>query len=115
MAVNPPEDGLPSAAELGRHLMQVRERGGVKQAELARKISLSQAVLSRIESGERAVSLGEVEDILAALGTAEAAEMSRALHRRWRVLPRPPLDHPDQDLMWTAEEVAMQLAGVRGR
>src|ERR1700728_2170389 len=58
MAVNPPEDGLPSAAELGRHLMQVRERGGVKQAELAREGSLSQAELSRIERGERALGRG---------------------------------------------------------
>lgn len=33
--------------------MQVRERSGVKQAELAKRVSLSPAVLSRIESGDR--------------------------------------------------------------
>ena len=33
--------------------MQIRDRAGIKQAELARRVTWSQAVLSRIESGER--------------------------------------------------------------
>ncbi len=98
--------------ELGRHLMQVRERADVKQAELAKRVSLSQAVLSRIESGERAVSLQEVEDILAQLATPEASELSKALQRSWEVLPRPPLDHSDQDLLWEAEQAARELVAL---
>ena len=45
-----------SSLELGRHLTQVRERAGIKQAELARRVTWSPAVLSRIESGERALA-----------------------------------------------------------
>ena len=101
--------------ELGRHLMLVRERGGVKQAELAKRVSLSQAVLSRIESGDRPVSLQEVQDILAQLPTPEAAELSKALQRTWKVLPRPPLDHADQDLLWDAELAARDLVALRDR
>ena len=41
-----------SQEEVGRRLTQVREAAGIKQAELARKITWSQAVLSRVESGE---------------------------------------------------------------
>lgn len=99
--------------ELGRHLMQVRERCGVKQAELARRVSLSPAVLSRIESGERTVSVQEVQDILAQLDTPQAAELALALQRTWTVLPRPPLDHPDQDALWDAEQAARELVELR--
>lgn len=88
-----------SPIELGRHLMQVRERSGIKQAELAKRVALSPAVLSRIESGDRPVTLEEVRDILAQLATPEASDLAKALARSWRVLPRPPLDHPDQDLL----------------
>ena len=101
--------------ELGRHLMQVRDRSGMKQAELARQVSLSQAVLSRIESGERPVSLDEVRDLLSAIGTTEATTLSAALGREWSVLPRPPLDHADQDLIWSAECVARDLIELRDR
>lgn len=104
-----------SPSELGRHLFQVRERSGVKQADLAKRVSLSPAVLSRIESGERTVSLDEVQDILTQLATPEATELSKALQRAWQVLPRPPLDHADQDLLWEAEQVARDLVALRDK
>lgn len=100
-------------AELGRHLMQVRDRSGMKQAELAKRVSLSPAVLSRIESGERSVTVQEVQDILAQIATPEAAEMSKAINRAWKVLERPPLDHPDQELLWEAEQIAGELVALR--
>lgn len=102
-----------NAVELGRHLMQVRERSNIKQSDLARRVSLSPAVLSRIESGERPVSLDEMQDILTQLGTAEAQELAKALQRQWKVLPRPPFDHKDQDLLWEAESVACELVNLR--
>ena len=109
------QDLALNPVELGRHLMQVRERGGVKQAELAKRVSLSQAVLSRIESGDRPVSVQEVQDILAQLATPEAAELSKALQRSWKVLPRPPLDHSDQDILWEAEQAAVALVALRDK
>lgn len=109
------QDMMYSAAELGRHLMQVRDRAGMKQAELAKRVSLSPAVLSRIESGERSVTSQEVFDILAQINTAEASELTKALHRAWKVLDRPPLDHPDQELLWEAEQVAEELVALRDK
>ncbi|GAB4062389.1 helix-turn-helix transcriptional regulator [Uliginosibacterium sediminicola] len=102
-----------SPFELGRHLLLVRERSGVKQADLAKRVSLSPAVLSRIESGDRPVTLEEVQDILTQLATPEAEDLAKALRRSWRVLPRPPLDHADQDLLWEAEQVARELVVLR--
>lgn len=101
-----------SSLELGRHLMYVRERADIKQAELARRVTWSPAVLSRIESGERAVAVEELDQLLEAIDTPEAKQLKAALGRQWVVIKRPGLDHPDQDLLWSAEEVAQQLRSL---
>ncbi|WP_330440573.1 helix-turn-helix domain-containing protein [Micromonospora sp. NBC_00821] len=96
-------------AEVGHRLAQLREQVGLKQADLARKVTWSQAVLSRVEAGDRTVSDDELKMLLAAIGTDDAAELSAILARNWRHLPRPPLDHPDQQLLWRAEEMVAGL------
>jgi transcriptional regulator with XRE-family HTH domain len=101
-----------SPIELGGHLMQIRDRAGIKQAELARRVTWSQAVLSRIEGGERIVAPDELDQLLDAINTPEAAKLKAALTRSWSILARPGLDHPDQDLLWSAEEVAQQLQAL---
>jgi len=95
--------------QLGHRLAQLRERTGMKQAELARKITLSPTVLSRIEAGERPISEEELATLLDAIGTSEAADLAVILHRDWRFLPAPPLDHPDQHLLWRAEQMTSEL------
>jgi len=101
--------------ELGRYLMQVRDRADMKQAELARIINWSPAVLSRVETGERPVTQEELRIILTAIGTPEAARAQEASQREWAVLPRPSLDHPDQDWLWDAEQIATELVALRER
>jgi transcriptional regulator with XRE-family HTH domain len=99
--------------EVGRRLIQIRESARIKQAELARKITWSPAVLSRVESGERALSPDELRIILEAVATPEAVQLSNALSREWQVLPRPPLDHSDQDVLWEAEQACRDLVRLR--
>jgi transcriptional regulator with XRE-family HTH domain len=99
-------------AQLGHRLAQLRERTGMKQAELARKITWSQAVLSRIEGGERTISDDELTTLLDAIGTEEAADLAMILDRDWQHLPRPPLDHPDQNPLWRAEQMIAALEGA---
>lgn len=101
------------AMELGLHLTQIRERAKLKQAELARMVTWSPAVLSRVESGERQLAPDELSQLLEAINSPEAAKLHESLKRDWQVLPRPSLDHPDQELLWTAEDVAQQLAHLR--
>ncbi|MFG1952433.1 helix-turn-helix domain-containing protein [Micromonospora sp. NPDC048830] len=84
----------------------------MKQAELARKVTWSPAVLSRIEAGERPVSGDELEALLEAIGTDEAADLATILNRDWRHLPRPSLDHPDQHLLWRAEGMMAALVAA---
>lgn len=95
--------------QLGHRLAQLRERTGMKQAELARRVTWSQAVLSRIEAGERAISDDELQALLEAIATSEASQLAVVLERDWRFLPRPALDHPEQDLLWDAERMTAAL------
>ena len=101
------------AAELGRHIAALREKAGFKQVELAKRVTWSPAVLSRVESGERPLAAEELDLLLAGIGTEEADQLRRALQRQWRILPRPPLDHPDQEELWRAEQVAVELVARR--
>src|SRR5665213_2681677 len=100
---------------LGRYLNQVRERANIKRVELARKITWSPAVLSRVESGDHALAPEELQINLAAIDTPEASRLGEVLQREWTILPRPALDHPDQDLLWEAERVAIELVQLRDR
>src|SRR4051812_27152092 len=100
MGVSPDSVG---AARLGHRLAQLRERAGMKQADLARRVTLSQAVLSRMEAGERPISDDELETLLAVIDTPEAARLGEILSRQWSVLPMPELDHGNQELLWRAE------------
>lgn len=102
--------GDVGAAQLGHRIAQLRDRAQMKQAELARKIEWSQAVLSRVEAGERAVSDDELGTLLDAIGTPEAAALADILGWHWRFLPRPALDHPDQDLLRAAEILTAELS-----
>src|SRR5687767_12252653 len=101
--------GAISQLELGRHLTQIREAAGMKQAELARRITWSPAVLSRIETGERPLAPEELDIILREIATPAAEKLRQAMQRQWTVLPRPVLDHPDQEILWEAEEVLQVL------
>jgi transcriptional regulator with XRE-family HTH domain len=104
---------MRNPVELGQYLAQLRDKAGYKQVELAKKITWSPAVLSRVESGERPVSEEELADLLAAIGTQEARGVAQVLTRKWDLIPEPPLGHADQDLLWNAETVANDLRRLR--
>lgn len=102
----------PSQLEIGNRLTQLRENARLKQADLARKVTWSQAVLSRVESGERSLEDAELDSLLIAIGTPEAIELKKNISRDWQIIQRPALDHQDQDLIWSAEETAQKLIAL---
>jgi len=102
-----------SQAELGRYLSRLREETGIKQAELAMRLTWSPAVLSRVESGERAISAEEFDAMLVEIGSSEAQLFRERVRREWVVLPRPALDHPDQEALWVAERTAQAIEARR--
>ncbi|MFC8528689.1 helix-turn-helix domain-containing protein [Nocardia sp. NPDC057227] len=98
------------SVQLGRRLTQLREQAGWKQADLAKQVTWSATMLSRIESGDRTVSEDELNALLAAIGTDDANLLAEALGRTWSILPRPALNHSDQNLLWEADQVASSLS-----
>jgi transcriptional regulator with XRE-family HTH domain len=103
-------DYLPySDQEIGARVASIRESARLTQAELAKIVDSSPTVLSRIESGERAATQVELERICRAVGSAEAQLLFRRLSRNWTQISAPPLDHPDQELLWDSEEVLHRL------
>ena len=99
--------------ELGRELARVRDLAGLTQAQLAERLSMSQTVVSRSESGERRLKSAELKRLAEAIGTEEACGLETRRSRQWKALKRPPLGHPDHDLLWKAELVLRELETLR--
>ena len=102
-----------SAVEIGNHLVRLREKDGLSQKDLARKVPFSPAVLSRVESGERLASSDELTSILKAIGTTEALEFSETVNRVWHYIEKPPLGHPCEPILWQAERVLADIQELR--
>lgn len=95
--------------EIGAYLAHLRDKADLKQNELANKVTWSPAVLSRVESGERALSQEERDSILDAIGTEEAQRFKESFERPWQHLPRPPFGHPDEVILWEAEQALEEV------
>ena len=104
-----------TSTEMGKYLAQLRDRAGLKQNELAHRVTWSPAVLSRVESGERAVSTEELNAILDAIGTDEARQFQKTAGRVWRISEKPPLGHPDEPLLWEAEQALQSVEDLKAR
>ena len=100
---------MAASAQVGRYLALLRERAGYKQNELAKKVTWSPAVLSRVESGERGVSQDELLSILKAIGTEEAVRFAETSDRDWHHLPEPVLGHRDEQPLWEAEQALQSI------
>lgn len=60
-----------------RHLRKARERSGLTQAELARRLSATQSFISKCERGERRLDIVEVRRICVVLQVDFPAFVSR--------------------------------------
>ena len=106
---------MATDAEMGKYLARLRDKAGLKQNELAQKVTWSPAVLSRVESGERGVSTEELTSILEAIGTEEAQRFRKTAGRVWRISQKPQLGHPDEELLWEAEEALQNIEKLEAK
>lgn len=102
-------------AEMGKYLAHLRDKAGLKQNELAQKVTWSPAVLSRVESGGRDVSADELNSILEAIGTEEALRFRETAGRVWQKLQKPPFGHPDESFLWKAEQALQSVEELLAR
>src|SRR5258706_4624988 len=108
------QGGVEDSA-VGRYLAIVRKRSGITQADLAKSIKVSAAVLSRIESGDRPIAADEIDAYLDALANSDAKELKKFLRAEWRELSKPSFDHPDRELLWQAERALREIRTVYDR
>ena len=104
---------LPS--EVGRYLTRLRQEANVTQKEVAKRASMYPAVLSKIESGERSITEEEMQRLVAALDSKSARRFGKTWSRRWSHLERPPIGHPNGDLLWEGELCLAKIAQLRER
>ncbi len=69
--------GAPLHEELRRLLVEHRQRAKLSQAELARKLQWSQQTVSKIETGEKRVTVVELIELAEALGFDPMAALRR--------------------------------------
>lgn len=72
-------------------LGRARHATGMSLAELAAQTGISTSTLSRLESGERRVTIDALERIADALGTTAAAVLADAARQDRLLLPTPPV------------------------
>ena len=92
-----------TSIEVGAYLARLRDAADLRQSVIAQRVGWSPAVLSRVESGERSLSDEERDSILDAIDTEEARAFKETAKREWHYLPRPPLGHPDEQILWEAD------------
>ena len=63
------------AEEAGRKLREARRQAGLTQMELAHKVGVNQAVVSRLENGHGNPTMGLVQDVARALGLEPHIEL----------------------------------------
>jgi len=64
----PTSEQLKSRKELGRKLLQAREKAGLTQVELAKKAGINDNYYARVERAEVSPTLEKFEKIVKALG-----------------------------------------------
>lgn len=101
--------------KIGKFLTGIRERAGLKQNELAKRLTWSPAVLSRVENGERPLIDDELATLLDGIGSEEATNAKKVLARAWEILPEPPFADQDSELLWEAEQTAKEIRSLAKR
>ena len=102
-------EGTTGEGATGKYLARLREEAGLKQKDVARRVTWSPAVLSRIEAGDRGLTLDELDSILQAIGSEKALNFRQVARRVWKLLPKPPLGHPEEPLLWESEQALQTI------
>src|SRR5205807_2170979 len=96
-----------------RYLASLREKAGLTQAELAKKVTVSPARISRIESDDTSLTTDEMDQLLDAIGTDEAKALRVFLDQDWDEIDRPSFDHPNRESLWVANGLLGKLRTLK--
>ena len=98
---------------MGATVERIRRAAKLTQAEVAKRVRMSAATISRIEKAESDTAITDIEALLDAIGTEEALEFKTFLSDEWRHLERPPFHHPDRKHLWRADQLLEETQELR--
>ncbi|AEB07943.1 helix-turn-helix domain-containing protein [Desulfobacca acetoxidans] len=90
-------------------LSSLREEAGISQAELAKRLPFTASRISRLESGEIAMTEEDAQEIAKAIGTPKANDFNDYLSQDWRILGSPGFNHINRETLWEAEQALQRL------
>ena len=96
---------LPASATVGASVERIRRTAGLTQGDVAKRVHMSAATISRIENGETGTSLADIDAILRGINTEAAQGIPDVSHRSVRHLKRPSFHHPDRAHLWRADQL----------
>ena len=103
---------MTTDAAIGSYLARLRDEVELSQKDLAIAIGMSPTLLSRVESGERAMTPDELGRALEAIGSEAAKMFKETVARVWECLPKPPPGHLGESMLWDAEHVLREIDGL---
>lgn len=69
----------PLYRRLCRMLVDARKKSGLQQTDVAKRLSRPQSYVSKVESGERRLDVGEFVELATAIGVDPAALLRKAM------------------------------------
>ena len=88
---------------------EIRKNAGLKQSEVANKLTIDASRISRIENGDISLTFKEAEDILKVINSEGAKSYLDYLRQEWEVLEKPSFNHPQRETLYWAESGLQKL------
>ena len=107
------EDIRQNEISIGKYLSALRDAARLTQAQLAKKVTVSPARISRIESGDTSLTEDEMDQLLNAIGTDAASALREYLDQEWEELGRPPFNHPNLEALWIVNGLLAKLRTLK--
>ena len=90
-------------------ISEIRKQAGLKQSEVANKLTVDSSRISRIEGGDISITFSEAEEILNAINTEYANTYLKYLKQNWEILEKPSFNHPQREILHIAEHSLQRL------
>lgn len=98
--------------QLRRFLQDLRETEGLSQAELAKRLPFTASRVSRLESGELAMSIEDAKQVAEAIGSEKAKQFATYLGQTWEVLEPISFSHVSLPILREAELALQRLRAL---
>ena len=95
--------------KIGSMLAKIREKSGINQKKLGKKMGVSTSRVSRMESETTQLSQNEIDSYLNEIGTEQAKGLKRYLRQEWKKINKPSFFHPSIKALRHAERCMIKI------